>query len=120
MEIVDSVDKTKGDNKKLLIKFKKNENAVFELPLLKSVLGEIENNEDGEPIYQGQRLDYFSRNKRFIKDHCILVIENILACYQERYWSNFEEESNSNTHDGDRVSSFELFIVACSVQRWYS
>ena len=74
MEIVDSVDKTKRDYEKLL----------------KSVLEEIENNQDGEPIYQGQRLDYLSRNKWFIKDHCILVIENILACYQERYWGNLD------------------------------
>ena len=122
MEIVDSVDKTKRDYDKLFKKkVKTDENAVFELPLLKSVLEEIENNKDGEPIYQGQRLNYFSRSERFTKDHCILVNENVLVCYPERYWGNLDEESNNNTHDGDHmilnVSSFELFIVACSVQR---
>ena len=41
-EIVESVDKTKKEYKKLLRKFRPNKDLMFELPTLKSVVSEIE------------------------------------------------------------------------------
>ena len=71
IEIVDAVEKTRRDYKKLLTKFQRDQNSVFELPLLKAVITEVEgNDEDGDRIYQDQ--------KQYMK---------ILKCYDERYWS---------------------------------
>ena len=87
METVEAVEKTSRNYKKLLRKFKRDNNQVFELPTLKAVISEMEgNNElDGEPMYQGQRLKYYRRGKQYIADHCVYLVESIINCYNERY-----------------------------------
>ena len=62
---MESVEITKKEYKKLLRKFRKNKNFVFELPILKSVVSEIEGNSDidGEPLYHGQKVAHYGRAK---------------------------------------------------------
>ena len=85
METVEAVEKTSRNYKKLLRKFKRDNNQVFELPTLKAVISEMEgNNElDGEPMYQGQRLKYYRRGKQYIADYCVYLVESIINCYNE-------------------------------------
>ena len=46
IEIVDAVEKPDEDYKKLLKKFQRDQNSVFELPLLKAVVTEVEGNDE--------------------------------------------------------------------------
>ena len=40
---------------------------LFFLPILKSVINEIENSKDGKPEYQGQKLIFYSSEKNIWK-----------------------------------------------------
>ena len=102
IETVQSVGRTKKDYKKLLKKFEENQDLVFELPTLKAVIAEIEGNGevDGEPLYQGQRIKYYTRAKRFIGDHCCFLVESIIKCYEDRYYFEDDiENANGTTND---------------------
>ena len=115
METVEAVEKTSRNYKKLLRKFKRDNNQVFELPTLKAVISEMEgNNElDGEPMYQGQRLKYNRRGKQYIADHCVYLVESIINCYNERYW--FDEEEEEKTNGDDVTTNDHLVFHICKV-----
>ena len=49
------------------------------------MIKKIESNEDGEPVYQGQKLKYYSREIQFLKNHGVNIIKSIFSCYAERY-----------------------------------
>ena len=55
------MESTKNSYEKLLRKFKFIGDKNLPLPTLKSTIKEIENNKDEEPVYQGQKLKYYSR-----------------------------------------------------------
>ena len=64
IETVEGEEKTKLNYKRLLKKVQRNFNQLFELPTLKSVIKEIEEESDDDdevddPVYQGQRLKYY-------------------------------------------------------------
>ena len=68
IDIVDCVDTRKRNYKELLKRFESDKNNVFVLlPTLKSVINEIENNQDGEPEYQGQKLKFYQNEKEYLK-----------------------------------------------------
>ena len=69
ISIVDNVESTKNNYEKLLRKFESDADKVLSLLTLKSVIKEIESNEDGEPVYQEQKLKYYSREIQFLKNH---------------------------------------------------
>ena len=70
---------------------------VFQLPTVKRVIEKIESNdEDGEPMYQNQKVQFYSREKRFIEDHIVQIVERVVSCFEKRYgnlYSNLEETS---------------------------
>ena len=79
--IVENIESTKQGYEKLLKKFKGNPEAIFtDLPTLSAIITEIEGNEDGEPIYQDQKLKYYTREKLYLKNHGAELIESILSC----------------------------------------
>ena len=78
ISIVDNVESTKNSYEKLLRKFESNADKVLSLPKLKSVIKEIESNEDGEVVYQGQKLKYYSREIQFLKNHGAEIIKSII------------------------------------------
>ena len=68
IDIIDCVDTRKRNYKELLKRFESDKNNVFVLlPTLKSVINEIENNQDGEPEYQGQKLKFYQNEKEYLK-----------------------------------------------------
>lgn len=113
IKMLNSVETTKFNYQRLLAKVKKNPAFIFELPNLKLVIDSISANEDEEPLYQGQKLMYYSREKRYLEDHAAHIIEKIIGCFEERYGNLFggEEtyEVNVNSDEGDRI----LFDVTC-------
>ena len=64
--MVDNVESTKNSYEKLQRKFKSDVEP-----------------EDGEPVYQGQKLKYYSKEIQFLKNHGVEVINSILSCYAE-------------------------------------
>ena len=65
------------------------------------------NDEDGEAIYQNQKVQFYSREKRFIEAHMVQVVERAVSCFEKRYGnlcSNLQETSiNIPSDEGDRI-----------------
>ena len=77
--IVENVESTKQGYEKLLKKFKGNPEAIFtNLLTLSAIITEIEGNKDGEPMYQEQKLKYYTQEKLYLKTHGAELIESIL------------------------------------------
>ena len=96
LKIFETVESTKNSYQRLRKKLEKNPEYVFQLPTLKMVIEEIEvNTEDGEPLYQNMNVHYHSREKQFIKNHCVETVDAIIHCYEKRYGNLFASESNS-------------------------
>ena len=75
--MVEAVESCKRNYEQLLRKLMKDQNYAFtNLPTLKAVIQEIEANaeEDGEPVFQGQKLEYYLREKQYIKDHSVHIL----------------------------------------------
>ena len=78
IRILDSVENTKHNYERLLKKLQKNLAYVFQLPTVNLVTVEIKSNEEeGEPIYQNQKVQFYARKKRFIKDHIVQIVERV-------------------------------------------
>ena len=120
MCILDSVENTEHNYKRLLKKLRKNLAYVFQLPAIKLVTEEIEsNNQDGEPMYQNQKVQFYSREKRFIEDHIVQIVERVVSCFEKRYgnlYSNLEKTSISIPSDeGDHIIFDVCHILNCNV-----
>ena len=76
--IVENSELTKLGYEKLLKKFKDNPEVIFtDLPTLSAIIKEIEGNEDEEPIYQDQKLKYYTREKLYLKNHGAELISSV-------------------------------------------
>ena len=73
----------------------------------------IESNEDedGEPIYQGCKLVNYSIEKWYLLDHGQYILKNLKDCFEQRYNNLFGKDANININfdKGDHV----LFDVSC-------
>ena len=94
----------------MLKTFCKNEKNVFEiLPTLKDIINIIEENEDGEPIYQVQKLKRYLHKKQCIKNQAVEIVENvekIVGCFEQRFSSVYWEDAesfNKVAFDGDII-----------------
>ena len=105
ISIVENVESTKRGYEKLLKKFKGNPEAIFtDLPTLSAIITEIEGNEDGEPIYQDQKLKYYTREKLYLKNHGAELIESTFSCYVKRYSDVYSERNDEGSvSDGDNI-----------------
>ena len=114
IENIESVERTKGDNKKLLKKFKRNEDLVFELPTLKVVIAEKEGNRkiDGQLFYQVQKLRTIGQQKKYIADHCCFLIISIIKCYNDWHW--FEDDIENVDGNTNYHLVFQIYKVLIS------
>ena len=119
IKMLDAVETTKYNYERLLKKVKKDPAYIFQLPNLKLVVyaaAESQEDENGEnpgaAMYQNQKILYYSREKRFLEDHAVQIIEKIVDCFKQRYGNLFDDDEtysvNVNSDEGDRV----LFDVA--------
>ena len=100
--MVDHVDTTKRNYKKVLKQFESDKNNVFLfLPILKSVINEIENNKDSKPEYQGQKLKFYSCEKEYLKNHCVNIVKAIVMCYEDSYSSLLSDNNNESLEISD-------------------
>ena len=115
IKMLEAVETTKSNYQRLLSKVKKNPAYIFELPNLKLVTDSVSENgeEDGDPSYQGHKLKYYSREKRYLEDHGAHIIEQIIGCFEQRYGNLFGGDEvykvNVNSDEGDRI----LFGITC-------
>ena len=116
--IVENVELTKWSYKKLLKKFKGNPEAIFtNLPALSDIITEIERNEDGEPIYQDQKLKYYTWEKLYLKNHDGELIESILSCYVKRYSDVYSERNDKGSvSDGDNILFHVCHVLNLAVR----
>ena len=58
-------------------------------------------------MYQNQKLQFYSREKCFIEDHIVQIVERVVSCFEKHYgslYSNIEETSiNIPSDDGDHI-----------------
>ena len=94
VNVVDCVQSTSNNYRKLLGKLKKSPGNVFNLlPTLKNVVNTIESNEDGDAIFQGQKMKYYIREKTFIENHVVDMVERISLCFERRYNGVISEDT---------------------------
>ena len=106
----------KRNYERLLKCARKDENYVLKLPTLKSVVDEIEDDEDGEPTYQGQKVKRYLQEKRFIKDHAVHIIERIISSIEEQYGKVSSEESvlpSKSKYEVSDEGDSVIFDVCC-------
>ena len=116
IDIVESLELMKRNYERLLKRARKDENYVLKLPTLKSVVGEIEDDEHSEQTYQDQKVKRYLQEKRFIKHHAVHIIERIISSIEERYGKVSSEEnvlpSKSKYEVSDEGDSV-IFDVCC-------
>ena len=70
-------------------------------------------------MYQNQKVQFYSREKRFTEDHIVQIVERVVSCFEKRYgnlYSNLEETSiNIPSHDGDCIIFDICHILNCNV-----
>ena len=86
---------------------------IFTLLNFEIIIDAIESNEDedGEPIYQGCKLVNYSIEKWYLLDHGQYILKNLKDCFEQRYNNLFGKDANININfdKGDHV----LFDVSC-------
>ena len=118
--IIDYVESTKYSYEWLLKWLRKNSTNVFKLPTVKLVVEAIESNEDdGEPLYQNQKVHYYIREKRYIENHIVEIVDSIISCFERRYGNLYSDASdaavNVNADEGDWVIFDICCVLNCNV-----
>ena len=109
---VEIVESTKRGYENLFKKFRGNPEAIFtDLPILSAIITEIEGNEDGEPIYQDQKLKYYTREKLYLKNRGAELIESIFSCYVKRYSDVYSERNDEGSVSDDNNILFHVCRV---------
>ena len=101
-------------------KIEKNPEYVFQLSTVKMVIQEIEaNTEDGEPFCQNVKVHYYSKEKQFIKNNCVEIVDTIINCYEKRHGNLFASESNPtvnvNSDQGDTMLFEICRVLNCNL-----
>ena len=70
-------------------------------------------------MYQNQKVQFYSREKRFIEDYIVQIVERVVSCFEKRYdnlYSNLEETFiKIPSDDGDRIIFDVCRILNCNV-----
>ena len=117
ISIVENVESTKRGYEKLLKKFKGNPEAIFtDIPTLIVTITEIEGKEDREPIYQDQKLKYYTQEKLYLKNLCAELTESILSYYVEKYSDVYSEKNDEGSiSDGDNILFHVCRVLSAAV-----
>ena len=105
------MESTKNSYEKLLRKFEFDADKVLSFPTLKSLIKEIESNDDGEPVYQELKLKYYSRDIQFLKNHGAEIIKSIHSCYAKRCGKLYSETTTDNPISDDDTVLFDVYRV---------
>ena len=120
INVVDCVQSTSNNYRQLLGKLKKSPGDVFNLlPTLKNVVETIETNEDGDAVFQGQSIKYYRREKTFIENHVVDMVERIISCFERRYCGVYSDNTkgvvNVEADAGDRILFDICRVLNCNV-----
>ena len=74
------------------------------------VTEEIEpSDEDGEPIYQNQKVQFYFREKRIIEDHMVQIVGRVVSSFEKRYFNISNINPNINISN---INSFQILSLA--------
>ena len=96
-----------------------DKNNVFVLlPTLKSVINEIEKNEDGESENQDQKLKLYLSEKEYLRNHYVNIVKPIVIRYEGRYLSLLSNNNESLGISDDEnmeinIGNYANFEVCC-------
>ena len=82
ISMVNGLKRTRGKYERWQIKFVENPEEVFQLPTLKRVLNQMDTENN---TYQGIKLLYFEREKQYIQDYTVSILENVIKCLDTRF-----------------------------------
>ena len=70
-------------------------------------------------MYQNHEANYYTREKRYLEDHAVHIVDRIIACFEERYDNLFNTDNlpsvNVNSDTGDRVLFDVCRVLNCNV-----
>ena len=123
INIVDYVDTTKLNYKKLLKWFESDKNNVFVLlPTLKSVINKIENNQAGKPEYQGQKLKFYLSEKEYLKKHCVDIVKAMVTYYEYKVFKSLSDNNNESAGISDdenmEISEGDSMLCVLNTKVW--
>ena len=80
IKLLNAVEPTKSNYERLLKKIQDSNDYILTLPNFKIIIDIVEPNEDedGEPLYQGHKLVNYSREKRYLLDHLQYIVKKII------------------------------------------
>ena len=79
--MVNALKRTRDKYELCQTKFAENP-EVFQLPTLKRVLNQMDTENN---TYQGIKLLYFEREKQYIQDYTVSILENAIKCLDNIY-----------------------------------
>ena len=79
----------------VLVKKRKKSCLYISAAALKLVINAIESNvdDDGEPLYQNHKVNYYTQRKRYLEDHAMHIVDRIIACFEEKYGNLFNKDN---------------------------
>ena len=87
--------------------------------MITSTVDAVESNEDedGEPLYQGHKVMNYSWEKRYLLDQAQYIVKKIIDCFEQRYGNIFGKDANVNINsdEGDRVLFDVASLLNCNV-----
>ena len=119
IDIVEVVENTKQNYRQLLKHVEKDPASILKLFTLKLIIDDVEANEDGEPHYQDVNLKHFLREKGYIVNHAVRIVNSIVECFDKRYGNTISETSetavNIRADERDRLLLDVSRILNCNV-----
>ena len=82
ISMVNALKRTRDKYERWQTKFAENPEEVFQLPTLKRVLNQMDTENN---TYQGIKLLYFEREKQYIQDYTVSILENAIKCLDTRF-----------------------------------
>ena len=65
------------------------------------------------------KVNYYMREKHYLEDHVVHIVDRIIACCEERYGNLFNKDNlpsvNVNSDTGDRVLLDVYRVLNCNV-----
>ena len=102
ISMVNALKRTRDKYGRWQTKFAENPEEVFQLPTLKRVLNQMDTENN---THQGIKLLYSEREKQYIQDYTVSILENVIKCLDTRFGKLDECSDNvtAEVKEGDAI-----------------
>ena len=121
IDVVDGVEKTKTKYLQLLKRLDEEENFIFTTFLtFKKIVKKIEKdeNESGEPMYQGEKIKCYTQKNKYLVDNAARIIKSIVEHTEEHYSNVYNKDYMRTVENAKYVLPDEgdsLLFDICSI-----